>query len=80
MKLFTNILMALVVIATLFTAVAVATPLRHTPTTCKWCGEELVSIADVNETTALVSIKDVNEDLISIKDIHANLVPIQNKD
>lgn len=79
MKLFTNILMALVVIATLFTAVAVIIPSHCTPTTCKWCGEELVSIEDVNDTTALVSIKDVNEDLVSIEDIHANLIPIQNK-
>jgi hypothetical protein len=79
MKLFKNILMALVVIATLSTAVAVTTPVRHTPTTCKWCGEKLVSIEDINETTALVSIEDVNRDLVSIEDIHANLIPIQNK-
>ena len=79
MKLFKNILMTLVIIATLCTAVAVTIPLRSTPTTCKWCGEELVFIEDVNETTALIPIEDVNEDLVSIADIHANLIPIQNK-
>lgn len=48
MKLFKNILMALAVIATLFTAVAVTIPLHQTPTTCKWCGEELASIEDIH--------------------------------
>lgn len=77
MKLFKNIVMTLVIIATLFTAVAVTTPLRHTPTTCKWCGEDLVSIKDIDAD--LVAIEDVNKELASIADIHANLVPIQNR-
>ena len=79
MKLFKNILMALAVIATLFTAVSVIIPPHYTPKTCEWCGEELALIKDTNDPTTLVSIKDLKEDLVSIEDAHANLVPIQNK-
>lgn len=78
MKLFKNIVMTLVVIATLCTAAAVAIPFCSAPTTCKWCGEELVPIEDVHQAVSLVPIEDVNKNLVPIADIHANLVPIQN--
>lgn len=61
MNLFKNILMALVVIATLFTAMAVLTPEHYTPTTCKWCGDvdgDLVSTEDIHANLIPVQNKD----------------------